>query len=545
MVFDVNVVENHPGELVLTSPTRAAFIEGDLQTPTPVTVKGSGASSALTINGEHVDVGVDGSFETKVVPVGGLNLIVATDGQARLETPFVYGHFVPVSTAVANAISIELGKDGLEAPLPNASITSAANLALEGRNVVEALRGKTLEGAVTGASFAFTVTGGRHEVPKVQLNSGEVGVGATVQVSKLAVDGNLTIRVAGVPYSHAVRISVDKATILAQSKLSVLQESGALDVQVPVADVFLDGFRFDSNNAGFPCCVDSIVTSYLRGYVEDGVRNGLKNELPRALGLTLEGAGLPNEIDLSSMGVPVRVGIETKLDRGVFDARGGFLSAGVRFEGHAPVGSAGAAAPGWLKLDPKLDPGNTPNFESIRTARPFAVSVSIDAVNQALFAAWASGGLSYVAPDPLKAKLTPSLPPLVGFSGDSLQVQLGEVLVQRSDGNAPFAAATIIQGVSAKIDGDALVLAAEGEPTVSVTYIADGSVGSGLNLIANAARDQIQRIVKPFRVPIPKISLAKLGAGFATQSLSLSSGSLKVNRATNRIGIDGSMVFVK
>jgi hypothetical protein len=537
-----NVVENKPGELVITEPARAAFIENAADAPiAAVTVRGKGASKDLKINGSEVDVASDGTFTASITPSIGLNLIVATDGESRLETPFLFGHFASAKDAVRQAIAIEVGNVGIEAPLPAASLTSVTNLALEGRDLIAMLRGKAFSGEMSGATWSFAVTGGRHDKPTVKLNAGNKGIGITVLASKIAVDGDLRIVFGSIDYKAPVRISVDKATILGESSIAVDGSTGTLGVQMPSSEAFLDGFAYQSNNAGFPCCVDAIVSGILRAKVEDGIKSGIRDQLPSALQLTLDSVGLPKEIDLSSTGFPIKVGITSKLDAGTFDDRGGLLTASVLFDGHFGPDALGTKAPGWLTVGRK--PYDT---SSAARAQGFGASISLDAVNQALFAAWGNGGLTYTAPEPLKAKLTPALPPVIAITEEgTLRIGVGEVQIQRPDSPAPFAAASVLQDLKAKMDGDSIILEPQGEPTISVTYIADGTVGSGLNLVANAAKDQLQKFLKPFKIPVPKFSLEKLGPGFAGQSLAVKSGSLSIDRATGRIGINGAFTIAK
>src|SRR6185369_7164300 len=58
---DDGVTEAHPGNLVITSPERAAFIEGATDRSGSVEVRGTGVTSELTINGQRAEVAADGS----------------------------------------------------------------------------------------------------------------------------------------------------------------------------------------------------------------------------------------------------------------------------------------------------------------------------------------------------------------------------------------------------------------------------------------------------------------------------------------------------
>ena len=66
-------------------------------------------------------------------------------------------------------------------------------------------------------------------------------------------------------------------------------------------------------------------------------------------------------------------------------------------------------------------------------------------------------------------------------------------------------------------------------------------MGSGRNLVAVAAKEQLGKFLTPFRLPIPKFALGALGAGFAGQSLAIDSANVVVDKATGRIHASGAM----
>src|SRR5690606_5369006 len=123
------------------------------------------------------------------------------------------------------------------------------------------------------------------------------------------------------------------------------------------------------------CCVDTIVSTVLRPRVEDAIRDGVREQVPKALALTLDGLGLPKSLDLSAAGLTEPIGLETKFDGSSFDTAGGVLAASVLFGGRSATGTEGAKAPGWLKLG---------EDRPLRSSRPtsLGVSFSVDAVNQ-------------------------------------------------------------------------------------------------------------------------------------------------------------------
>lgn len=534
---DETIVENVPGALVVTSPARASFVESDKVKV--VEVRGTGATAALVVNGAKAEVAEDGSFRALVKPSVGLNVVVAQDGASRLETPFLYGHFASAERMVPGAIAIDIGAAGFSAPPPAASLTTITNLALRGRDLIAPMKGQTFSGSVVGATWSFQVTGGRHGLPLVAFSAGAGGPDVAATVRDVAVEGLLTIGALGFDTTRAISITVDRALVSGATALYVDEDKGELRADIPTASVTLDGFRTDANNFGFPCCVDSVMSRFLRPKVESTIRDGLREEIPKALALTLHGIGLPKTLDLSALGMKKAIAIESRLDGGSFDAKGATLSASVLFGGKPEPGSIGERAPGWLELGRRVELGKD------RSAA-FGASLSIDAVNQLLFAAWGTGALSIELTKPIVMKLAPQLPPFVSFADSgALRIGLGEVLASRNGEGAPFAAVSVVQEVVPTTEGDAVVLAPKGAPQISITWLTGGAPGSGNNAIADAAREQIARALVPMRFPLPRLALDALGAGFSGQFLGVSAPTLGVDAATARVSAAGSMVLLR
>jgi hypothetical protein len=534
---DPAVVESHPGTLVMTSPARAAFLEDDGSAA--IEVSGTGATSALTINGERADVAADGTFHAKVKPQRGLNLVVALDGESRLETPFLFGHFLPAGTPVAHAIALDVGAFGISAPAPAASLESVTNLALAKRDLIGAFKGQSFGGTVTGATWTFAVTGGSNGEATVTLAPVAKGLGVNAAVKDVIVDGRLSIHALGLTYARDVRVTAGSTVVTGDVAIALDDATHALTAAMPAAEAKIADFRFDTDNAGFPCCVDTILTGFIKPKIEAAIGDGLREQIPSAVKVTLDGLGLPKQLGFAAAGVAVNVPIATRFDGASFDMNGGTITASALFGGAFAAGTPGAKAPGWLAL-------GRPYSEAATRAPVLGVSFSIDAINQLMFAAWGNGSLSYTAPAPLSAQLAPSLPPVVAITdAGALRLGIGEILVQRVGADHPIAGVTLLQDVVANGDGDALVLTPKGEPTISVTWLTDDSVGSGSNLIAAAAKDQLGKLLKPFRVPVPKFALDKLGGGFAGQSLAIQAPTVVVDKATGRIGAAGKLALTK
>lgn len=529
------IVESRAGSLVITTPERGAFIEGD--GATEVQVIGKGAAKGLEINGAPVDVDDEGNFRTTLKPAPGMNLVVATSGASRLERPFLFGHFVSPETMVDHAIAIDLGARGISAPLPSASLESVANLALENRNLVSSLAGKTFSGSMTAADWTFTVSGGDNGTGNLRLQPLEGGLGVNGSIQSVVVDGRITLTSLGATVARDVRITVDSANVSGDLELSLDAQTGAVKAAMPNATAKLEGFHFDTDNAGLWCCVDWILTSVIAGKVEEAVQTGLKDQLPSLMALTLDGLGVPKEIDYAIAGAQLKFPMKTRFDSLKLDQGGAFISAAALFGGKAAPGTPGARAPGWLSFGG--------DYAQPKAHVPvLGVSFSIDALNQLMFAAWGSGSLAYTAPAPLNAKLSPAMPPLVSLTdGGALRISLAEILIQRAGAAKPLGAVSVIQDVKATTDGDALLLAPEGKATISITWLTDDREGSGKDLVASAAKSQLEKFLQPFRVPVPKFALDRLGGGFVGRSLAFGSPEITFEKATSRVAASGRFHF--
>jgi hypothetical protein len=542
-----DIVENHPGSLVLTEPARAAFIEGSGE-PSPgdegsdgadVEVKGTGATAALTINGQKAEVGKDGSFRARIKGTPGLNLIRAADGNAKLESPFLFGHFVKPSEPVPRAIALDLGKAAFDGAAPATSLSTILNTVLEEGDLLAAIKGKTFSGDVSLATWSYKVEGARYAEATVGLGPipGALAVNATVK--GLVIDGVLTIKALGQSVSKPVRILAERANVKGDAKLTV--DNGTLKGAMPNATADLVKFKLDSDNAGFPCCVDAIASTALEPMVEGAVRDGIREEVPKALALSLDGIGLPKELDLSSLGIKP-VAIAARFDGATFDGSGGSITAGVLFGGPFPAGSPGVKAPGWLKLG---DAGR------LAPTGPIGISFAVDAVNQLLFTAWGSGGIALSLPDtPPVAELNvrPALPPVLTVADNGMvKIAAGEVLVDAKLSGKPITAAvTLIQDIALSSEGAALVLTPKGKPTISITWLKADDIADGVkDIVAIAVEGQVQKFLKPIKIPVPAFSLDRLGKAFAGQSLAIESPTIAVDGKVARVGLSGAIELRK
>jgi hypothetical protein len=534
------IVEAVARTLAITSPERAAFIEAS---DAPLEVVGSGATPGLMVNGEPATVAADGTFTATVLPKPGLNLIVAADGDARVESPYLYGQFASATTPVPQAVTVSLSPSGINAPAPATSVTSVVNEALKGRDLMSSLRGQTFSGTSGPASWSYRVTSTRYGRITVALSprTGGLNVGATV--TDAYVTGTLTLRMPfNITYSRTITVSASRTTVTGPTNLSVVKSTGELRAVMPTASASMSGFRLDSGNAGLPCCVDDIATRFLRPRVENALRDGVRQHVPRAIGVTLGSLGLPKNLEFPGLVRPVP--IKTKFDDGSFLASGITLTASGHFGRAFTSREPGAAAPGWLTLGQP--------FVVRRPTTPFGVSVSLDGVNQILFAIWGNGSLtrSVEVPQVASAKVGAELPPLLQITGDGdARVGLGELLVDVEIGGKRYAAATtIIQDVRPRISGLNLLLTPTGEPTVSITWLGDGvdeklrpaEIATG---VAAVAKEAMLTFLRPLRIPLPRAPLDAAGPTLVGRTLALSGGTLALDPKAARITVQGSLAL--
>ena len=531
--------DNHPGNLVITSPARAAFVPATSGSGAgSIAVTGTGATPALTIDGAPAQVGPDGSFHATVKATPGLNLIEAVDGDSHLETPFVYGRFRKSTDAVEQALGIEIGAAGIGGAVtaPHTTLTALVNEALAGVDLLASVKGETLTGsAPVGGSWKYQVSSGKYAGVTVSLAPRDGGLDASVVAKNVEIDGTLTVSYLGHSTSGPVKMTATSATITGDVQLSV--DASGVKAAMPAASAALQGFHYDSGNAGFPCCVDSVMTSVLQPKVESGIKDAVEQKVPAALSGAMSGLKIAGDLDLSPFGITPPITIAAHVDGVDFSEGGGTLTASLLFGSTFPPDRPGAKAPGWLAL------GAAPASEH-RAA--IGISVSFDVVNQVFFTMWGSGALARGLPDAAPVTdltLDPRLPPLLSPTPTGMQIAIGELVFDGKLHDAAFSVAvTLFQDVTARADGDTLSLDPKGEPKLSFTWLtADGLPDATHSLLEAAAKDQITKVLKSVSIPLPTLALDKLGSGFGGQTLALDAPTLAIDPATARVALSGGM----
>ena len=541
---DATVTENHPGDLVITSPARAEFIAETADGL--VTVTGTGATDALEIDGQSVVPAADGSFTATVLAVPGVNVVRVVDGESAVDTPFVYGRFAPASDAVPAAVAVRINELGFADPdTSKVSLTLVANSALADIDLLGALDGKTFEGDIPGGQWTFEVESTSYSRASVELGPRSEGADFAAVMDDLQVDGILSVEVFGVGPSGHVTLTADAAEVSGDIKVWLEGSSDSIAASAPSATTTLKNFQYDSGNAGFPCCVDDIMTSILRPKIQSAAQDKVKQALSQEVAFALTQFSLPSTLDLSGAGFPAVVGIEEGFDGAKFDPKGGRLTAAVRFHAEYGASDVGSAAPGWLTVAQPPAP--------MPLDAPFGVSISLDALNQALFAAWAQNGLERTFEDvPLAGSvhLTPRLPPIVLPNGEGgLLAAAGEIVIDAEiDGSPVQAAITIRDDLELTIDSAtrSVLLSPAPQPQISITWLSAEGLDDGFrDTIEAMIIAKLPSLLTPVTLPLPTIPLGAIASSFGDSVGTLGPAAvLAVDAETSRLGLFGDLAIV-
>ncbi|MBM4374066.1 MAG: hypothetical protein FJ095_03200 [Deltaproteobacteria bacterium] len=536
------VEESEPAALVIFTPRRGAFLEA--AEGETVVVKGVGAAPGLTINGEPVTPNEDGSFSTTVIAERGLNLIRAVDDDGSLDVPFLFGDFAPPSKELASALTVRLNASGFKSSdSKNVTLTRLAQLALDDVDLLASLKGQTFSGTFTGGSWSFKVSSTSYDNAKVTFSPRSGGASFQASVANVRVNGTLTVKVLFTK-TDAATIGLDAATVNGNIDAS-LAASGKLSAKGSGVKTALSGFSYDSNNAGFPCCVDWILTKVMQDNVETAVRDNVKKVLETKVGVALNELGLPSAIDLSPTGFSAKVGIKQRFDAASFSSTGASLSVRAHFSAKVDASDPGADAPGWFELGAKP--------LTVSTTSPVGLTVSLDALNQALHAAWAQGGLVRTLEDvPTLGEVTlsPALPPIVQLTPQGkLIAAVGEVVIDGALAGKPVRAAlSVIDEVTPTLDGAAgkLTIVTSPKPVVSLTWLEAEHVAPAVrDLVKSMVLGQVPKFLAPLELPLPGIPLAAIAPSQANKVAVVGpSATLKLDPKTNRAAVQGSLVLV-
>lgn len=459
--------------LVVEAPARAAFVGGG-----PVELRGQGIAgdaplSALTVNGAAVPLGADGRFSVVLDPAPGLLVLGArledsageraVDGRAVL-----HGEVRAPGEAIPGAAWVQLGPTVLDDDAPDRDdLAGIAEAVLGDPSLADALVGVPLPTSMA----VLTPTDAAWGAVAVDLRPGDGWLQADLRLADLSVDvdvdeiiGYEWLSTTATAWADAVEISL------------VLEPAGGGTIAVREVTAALTGFGVAVD--WFP----DFLEDDLAGWLEDSVQQAIIDEAgPRVAALLedfLAGFAVDTTFD---------TGLSMAATMGAVEV----ATAGVRFSVDlafsAPVGIPLPSGAGSLRT-----PGARPDFPA---GAPFAVLADDDAVNQLLFAFWASGALSGVSFDETAlvalagANLPPPLGPVSALSldlglppvlspptvaGQDADLALGELRMgfSRTDGQEIAVSASVRTGGTVGIDGaGALAITLDQRPAQMVLEV--------------------------------------------------------------------------
>lgn len=536
------VVEAEPGDLVVTQPARASFIPlGE-----KVMVVGSGATQELTVDGKPIPVQSDGSFQVEVKPGVGLNIIRLQDGPSALEVPYLYGNFSPPEAIVPAAARLRVNAQGFDSSSDSdLSLAGLARSYLQEADLTNALLGQKFEGNVTLASYRFDVKNASYGDVRVKLKPHKGGARFEAEVDKVYVGGKLKVS-ALFSWTDAVALKAKRITISGKLKASFKDKK--IEAETDDIDTKMDGFQYDSNNAGFPCCVDDIVTSILRPIVENELEKAVEDHTREGFSFALNQIGLPSLIDLNpAAGQPLpivaQVALSSELDDAVFDDKGLTLSLAGNFQAPATATVVHGQAPGWLQL------GKAPAL--MASDSPFGIAISLDTLNQALFAIWVQGGLELKLGDTnglSDLSLSAQLPPVFSVQQEGkVRAGIGEVILRGGfNGKTIQAAISIVDDVALKLDAKTqkLGLAMSPAPLISFTWLDEGGLPESLRtVLRTVVIEQVPQLLAPLSIPLPTLPLGGISSAYANQSAVMGPTiEVKVQVSDQRVKLLGRMI---
>jgi hypothetical protein len=373
----INVTVDGTAPVVtITSPTPASFIEGDV-----LLIEGRVEDAhldTLEIDGISVSLAADGSFrqEREVEPAAFRIRVVATDAVGHAGYGFtsaIVGEFAPAGERLDSAARLEIGSGAIgtlvDAAEPLISPANVRPLIMNANPVVSEWWGDIhLTGENHGAVNASAVTG----VDRIT---------ATVRIADINVPLLLDPSV-GPNITGTATVTSAVGTLVA----NVGAAGGRPTVTIASSSVVLNGFRVDVD--GLPSGADTLVTNLVRNKVQSSIESVVRAQVPPVISDALTRIPLSHTITLlghtAEVSGAVRSFTTTSAGlRGVFD---------LGIEATSVDSSMMAGVPGSLVLGARIPPTGTPS--SVRAA------VSLDVVNQALFAGWSTGLLEIEIADP-------------------------------------------------------------------------------------------------------------------------------------------------
>ncbi|MES2640586.1 MAG: hypothetical protein V4850_13920 [Myxococcota bacterium] len=527
--------------LDIDTPERGTFSTDAATSVTGTVTDPYTGVTSLTVGGESVVVGADGSFATSVDNVFGLNVLeseaVDGDGNVTSDTRAVLaGAFLPYGDAVGEGVAARINQGGfdtlealgegiiggtdLSAALPNPAF------ATESESCIDLLFDEV---CITWYSIALYVTNPYIGATDLEFDPDAGGwLNTTFAVFDPSIDWAADGDVIGIGYSGSGQIYADSITI--DMDLQPYVTDGVLGVNVLAVDVSSAGFTFDWDSWIYDV-MDFFgldLSGLIQGAMEDAIEGVIADEVPSLVADAVGSLEIATDLDIEG-GV---YSFEAAPSYCSVDDLGLTLGLGTTFTTSA--WNHPTAGPGSLYGDYTLPlySSGTPGMQ---------LSLGLDFLNQALYAFWGGGlldrtlgeqelgldlgSLSTFLPfSSLSITTEAMLPPVLvpGTGGGLLDLQIGDLALTLYDG-APEDGTIVFQlyaSIVAELDLDVseagTLLPALGETTIWFDVVVP-SAGTEASADAEALLGALVPMLLPSlteglgEVPIPEIQGFTLG----------------------------------
>lgn len=424
----VRIDETSP-QIVVESPTPGAFVEGS-----SLEIRGrviDASVATLDIDDQTVEVSADGRFRVSYdVAPGAVRMRLHARDEAGNEAwgyaAALVGHFGAPGMPVQSAAALRLGGGAID------ELERGAGAMLGAMDVASLAR--AANPVVNGSWGEIRVDDVRFGAVTVDLAPRAGSVLATVRIASVRVD--LSYDPPLLPVVHG-SISATTANVVATVMLGA--SGGQVTASYQDSSVSLDGFAYDIG--GVPAFVEEYFRGRVRDFVEAKLDEAVATQLPRFLQTAIQ--SIPARETVTVAGVPLVVqGGVRALE---VDPSGLRLIADVGVRADVPL--AGRERLGSLVRGGDLGAPSA--------TRGVALSASLDALDQTLFATWTAGllgkhleGLEFggspvtvgtlallvpairgraPADAPITIDLESILPPVLSESADGVEVRFADV----------------------------------------------------------------------------------------------------------------------
>lgn len=490
---------------------------------------------ALTVNGESVTVESDGSFSASVDNVFGLNVLeteaVDGDGNATTDTRAVLaGAFLPYAEASDDGVVARINQGGFD------TIASLGEGLIAGTDLSAMLPYPAFsteeescidlifdEVCITWYAIDLYITNPYIGSTSLELDPDAGGwLNATFAVKAPSIDWAADGAVLGIGMSADGQIYAD--TITVDMDLQPYVTDGVLGVNVLYVDVTSVGFTFDWDSWIYDVMsfFGLDLSSTIQGYMEDAIESAVSDEVPALLADAVGDLEIATELEVEGSvytfdAAPSSVSVD---DLGLTFGLGTTFTTS---EWAHPTEGPGSL---WGDYSLPLYSTGTPGMQ---------LSLSLDFLNQALYAFWGGGlldrtlgeqelgldlgSLSTFLPfESLSITTEALLPPvLVPGTGDALlDLQIGDLALvlydgAPEDGNVVFEVyASMVVGLDLDVSADGLLVPALGDMTMWFDVVTPAS-GTEASADAEALLGAIVPMLLPSltgglgEVPIPDI----------------------------------------